>query len=82
MFQELERRIAEKRAAGIDVISLGIGDPDQPTYPYIVAAMQKAVEDPATHQYPSNRGREDFRAGLQGLLRSPLRGRDRSRPAR
>jgi LL-diaminopimelate aminotransferase len=61
MFQELERRIGEKRAAGIDVISLGIGDPDMPTYPYIVEAMQQAVEDPATHQYPSNRGREDFR---------------------
>jgi LL-diaminopimelate aminotransferase len=61
MFQELERRIAEKRAAGIDVISLGIGDPDEPTYPHIVSAMQEAVADPATHQYPSNRGRDDFR---------------------
>jgi LL-diaminopimelate aminotransferase len=61
MFQELERRIEEKRAAGIDVISLGIGDPDQPTYPYIVEAMKKALDDPATHQYPSNRGRADFR---------------------
>jgi LL-diaminopimelate aminotransferase len=61
MFQELERRIAEKREAGIDVISLGIGDPDQPTYPYIVEAMQAAVADPANHQYPSNRGREEFR---------------------
>src|SRR5664279_3216235 len=60
-FQELERQIADKRAAGIDVISLGIGDPDEPTYPYIVKAMQEAVADPATHQYPSNRGREDFR---------------------
>jgi LL-diaminopimelate aminotransferase len=61
MFQELERRIAEKKAAGIDVISLGIGDPDQPTYPYIVEAMQQAVADPSTHKYPSNRGREEFR---------------------
>ncbi len=61
MFQELERRIGEKKAAGIDVISLGIGDPDQPTYPYIVEAMQGAVADPSTHQYPSNRGREEFR---------------------
>jgi LL-diaminopimelate aminotransferase len=61
MFQELERRIEEKRAAGIDVISLGIGDPDKPTYPYIVEAMKAALDDPATHQYPSNRGRADFR---------------------
>src|ERR1700759_909982 len=64
MFQELERRIAEKKAAGIDVISLGIGDPDQPTYPYIVEAMQAAVADPSTHQYPSNRGRGEFRQGF------------------
>ena len=64
MFQELERRIAEKRAAGIDVISLGIGDPDQPTYDYVVKAMQGAVADPANHQYPSNRGRAEFRQGF------------------
>ncbi|MGE0067657.1 MAG: LL-diaminopimelate aminotransferase [Solirubrobacterales bacterium] len=60
-FQELEQQIAEKRASGIDVISLGIGDPDEPTYDYIVKAMQAAVADPANHQYPSNRGREEFR---------------------
>jgi LL-diaminopimelate aminotransferase len=60
-FQELEQQIAEKRAAGIDVISLGIGDPDEPTYPHIVEAMQGAVADSAYHQYPSNRGREEFR---------------------
>ncbi len=61
MFAELERRVAEKRKAGIDVISLGIGDPDRPTYPEIVEAMQTAVADPANHRYPSNRGREEFR---------------------
>jgi LL-diaminopimelate aminotransferase len=61
MFAELERRIADKRAAGIDVISLGIGDPDTPTFPHIVEAMRRAVADPSTHQYPSNRGRAEFR---------------------
>jgi LL-diaminopimelate aminotransferase len=61
MFAELERKVSAKRAAGIDVISLGIGDPDMPTYPYIVEAMQGAVADPSTHQYPSNRGRPEFR---------------------
>jgi len=60
-FQELEQQIADKRAAGIDVISLGIGDPDEPTYPHVVAAMQDAVANPAYHQYPSNRGRDEFR---------------------
>jgi LL-diaminopimelate aminotransferase len=61
MFAELERRVAEKRQAGIDVISLGIGDPDRATYPHIVEAMWTAVADPANQNYPSNRGRQEFR---------------------
>ncbi|MGH2984353.1 MAG: LL-diaminopimelate aminotransferase [Solirubrobacterales bacterium] len=60
-FAELERRIEEKREEGIDVISLGIGDPDTPTFRYIVEAMREAVGDPSTHKYPSNRGRPEFR---------------------
>ena len=64
MFAELERRVAEKREAGIDVISLGIGDPDRPTYPHVVEAMQTAVADPANHRYPTNRGRHEFRQAL------------------
>jgi LL-diaminopimelate aminotransferase len=64
LFAELERKVAAKRAAGVDVISLGIGDPDTPTYPAIVEAAQRAVADPATHQYPSNRGRQDFREAV------------------
>jgi LL-diaminopimelate aminotransferase len=64
MFAELERKVAGKREAGIDVISLGIGDPDRPTYPYIVEAMRGAVADPSTHGYPSNRGRPEFRAAF------------------
>ncbi len=64
MFAELERKVAAKKAAGIDVISLGIGDPDTPTYPPIVAAAQKAVADPSTHTYPSNRGRPEFRQAM------------------
>jgi LL-diaminopimelate aminotransferase len=61
LFAELERKIAAKRAAGIDVISLGIGDPDMPTFEPIVAAAQRAVADPSTHGYPTNRGRQEFR---------------------
>jgi len=67
LFAELERKIAEKKAAGVDVISLGIGDPDKPTYPGIVEAMQKAVADPSTHQYPSNRGRDEFRQAVKSF---------------
>src|SRR5215203_3380201 len=61
MFAELERRIEAKRDEGIDVISLGIGDPDTPTYRYIVEAMREAVGDPEAQRYPSNRGRLEFR---------------------
>jgi LL-diaminopimelate aminotransferase len=64
LFAELERKVASKRAAGVDVISLGIGDPDTPTYPPIVAAAQRAVADPSTHTYPSNRGRPEFRQAV------------------
>jgi LL-diaminopimelate aminotransferase len=64
-FAELERRIAAKREAGVDVISLGIGDPDRPTPPLIVEAMQEAVSEPETHRYPTNRGRADFRGAVR-----------------
>jgi LL-diaminopimelate aminotransferase len=64
-FAQLERKIAEKRAAGVDVISLGIGDPDRPTPALIVEAMQEAVTEPGTHQYPSNRGRQEFREAVR-----------------
>ena len=67
MFAELERKVRLKRAAGVDVISLGIGDPDTPTYPPIVEAMQQAVADPSTHRYPSNRGRQEFREAVAGF---------------
>ena len=64
LFAELERKIAAKRAAGVDVISLGIGDPDLPTFEPIVAAAQRAVADPSTHTYPTNRGRKEFREAV------------------
>jgi LL-diaminopimelate aminotransferase len=64
LFAELERKVREKRAAGIEVISLGIGDPDRPTPPLVVEAMQEAVADPGTHRYPSNRGRQEFREAI------------------
>jgi LL-diaminopimelate aminotransferase len=61
MFAELERKIEAKRDAGVEVISLGIGDPDTPTFRYVVEAMREAVGDPGTHRYPTNRGRVEFR---------------------
>ncbi|MGG7382769.1 aminotransferase class I/II-fold pyridoxal phosphate-dependent enzyme, partial [Escherichia coli] len=64
MFAELERRVADKKAAGIDVISLGIGDPDYPTYPHVVEAMRAAVGENGNQKYPTNRGRAEFREAV------------------
>ena len=61
LFAELERKIREKKATGVDVISLGIGDPDKPTPSPVVDALTSAAADAGTHQYPSNRGRPELR---------------------
>jgi len=67
LFAELEHKIADRRAQGIDVISLGIGDPDTPTPSVVVDALARAGADPGTHQYPSNRGRAEFREGVSAF---------------
>src|SRR3954449_5499248 len=61
LFAQLEQKISDKKAQGIDVISLGIGDPDTPTPDLVVDALADAARDPGTHQYPSNRGRPELR---------------------
>jgi LL-diaminopimelate aminotransferase len=69
LFAELERKIDEKRRAGVDVISLGIGDPDLPTPEPIVAAMQREVASPGRQRYPSNRGLPEFREAVAEFYR-------------
>ena len=69
MFAELDRKLGEKRAAGIDVISLGIGDPDSATPRHIVEALQEAAEDPATHHYPSYYGMPALREAIAEWMR-------------
>jgi LL-diaminopimelate aminotransferase len=66
LFAELDRKAGELRAAGADVISLGIGDPDLPTPAHIVEALKGASEDPATHRYPSYYGLPEFRDSVAG----------------
>jgi len=51
------------------VINLGVGDPDLPTPKHIIEALQKAAEDPATHQYPSYSGMNDFRISVANWYR-------------
>src|ERR687894_701930 len=67
LFAELERKIAGKRAQGVDVISLGIGDPDTPTPELVIDELARAAADPGTHQYPSNRGRPELREAVAGF---------------
>ena len=69
LFAELERKIREKRAAGVDVISLGIGDPDTPTPQPVVEALAAGASDASTHQYPSNRGRPELREAYARFYR-------------
>ena len=54
LFVQIRNKIREARERGIDVISLGVGDPDQPTPPHVVEALVQAAGDPANHQYPTD----------------------------
>lgn len=61
LFAEVDRRIAEKRARGVDVISFGIGDPDVPTPGHIVDRLCVESRRPENHQYPSYYGLPEYR---------------------
>ncbi len=61
LFVELDKKKEEVLKKGVDVIDLGVGDPDIPTPSVIVEEMKKRVEDPANHIYPSYSGMDDFR---------------------
>ena len=64
LFKELDRQKEAVRAKGVDIIDLGVGDPDIPTPPHIIGALKKAAEDPANHQYPSYSGMGEFNAAV------------------
>jgi LL-diaminopimelate aminotransferase len=69
LFAEIDRLKAERRKRGVDLIDLGIGDPDQPTPRHIVEALQKAAADAANHQYPSYEGMPRFREAAAGWMK-------------
>ena len=66
LFAEIDRKVQEKKMAGVDVISLGIGDPDLPTPPRIVHVLQEAATDPANHRYASYFGLAELREAIAG----------------
>jgi LL-diaminopimelate aminotransferase len=60
------RRVAEARAAGVDVISLGMGDPDLPPPPELAEVLGREAARPGAHVYPTNRGLKELREALAG----------------
>jgi LL-diaminopimelate aminotransferase len=69
LFAEIDRRVQEKKRAGVDVISLGIGDPDLPTPERIVSVLQEAAADPSNHRYPSYFGLAELREAIASWYR-------------
>lgn len=64
LFARIEKKIEEAREKGVDIISLGIGDPDQPTPEHIIEKATLALRDPANHQYPSSVGMLAYRQAV------------------
>lgn len=69
LFARISQLIAEKRAAGVDVISLGIGDPDLPTPPHILDALKHAADERVNHRYPESDGLPEFRRSIADWYR-------------
>lgn len=64
LFKDIDEKKEQVRARGVDVIDLGVGDPDLPTPQFIVDRMKEAVQDPKTHRYPLYSGLSGFREAV------------------
>ncbi len=64
LFVEINKKIAEKRARGEEVISFAIGDPDIPTPAHIISSLCQAAQDPANHRYPESEGLPELRRSI------------------
>ena len=69
LFIEIDRFKAAARAAGRDVIDLGVGDPDHPTPQFIVEAMERAIREPANHRYALGTGKPEFKQSVASFCR-------------
>ena len=63
-FVEISRIIAEKKAAGVDIVTFGIGDPDIPTPQPIIDKLMEASQDPPNHRYPETDGLPEVRRAI------------------
>ena len=64
LFAEIDRRKREALSRGVDLIDLGIGDPDIPTPPVIVEKLMESASKPVNHRYPNSSGMAEFRAAV------------------
>ncbi len=64
LFAEIDRVKKEVASRGVDIISLGIGDPDLPTPEFIIEALYEAAKNPANHRYPDYEGLPAFRKAV------------------
>ncbi len=64
LFAQISKKVAAKKAQGIDVVSFGIGDPDLPTPEHVVDALCEAAHEPANHRYPETEGLPEFRRAV------------------
>ncbi|HTY51872.1 MAG TPA: LL-diaminopimelate aminotransferase [Methanomicrobiales archaeon] len=69
LFARIDELKAEQVKRGVDVIDLGIGDPDLPTPPHVVEALCEAAKDPGNHHYPSYAGMDEFRDAVAAWYR-------------
>ena len=69
LFMEIDRLKAEVQAKGVDIIDLGVGDPDLPTPAPILDRLTQAAREPKNHRYPSYSGMNDFRRAVAGWYR-------------
>ena len=66
LFVEINKKIAEKKAKGEEIISFAIGDPDIPTPPHIIDRLCQAAHDPANHRYPETAGLPELCQAIAG----------------
>jgi len=64
LFAEIDKMKAAAKTKGIDIINLGIGDPDQPTFKRIIDVMHDAIEKPENHNYPPYEGTASYRSAV------------------
>ncbi|MGK2966900.1 MAG: LL-diaminopimelate aminotransferase [Tepidiformaceae bacterium] len=64
LFAEISKKIAAKRASGIDVVTFAIGDPDIPTPGHIMAELHRAADEPSNHRYPESEGLPELRQSI------------------